>query len=80
MDPAELKRQFGRHLTFYGGMDTQDILPHSSPEDVRREVRRLIDTLGENGRYIFTSVHFLMDDVPMENVLAMYGEAKTYQH
>jgi len=79
MDPAELKREFGQHLTFYGGMDTQRILPQGSPEDVRREVRRLIDILGENGRYIFCTMHYLMDDVPMENALAMHDEVKAYR-
>lgn len=79
MDAAELKREFGRHLAFYGGMDTQHILPQGSPADVRREVRRLIDILGTDGRFILASMHFLMDDVPVENVLAMYDEARTYR-
>ena len=79
MEPANLKREFGRHLAFYGGIDTQRILPLGNPTDVRREVRRLIDTLGKGGRYILASMHFLMDDVPVENVLAMYDEATTYR-
>lgn len=79
MDPAELKREFGKHLTFYGGMDTQVILPLGSVEDVRREVRHLIDTLGKDGRYIFTTSHYLMDDVPIENALAMHDEAFSYR-
>jgi uroporphyrinogen decarboxylase len=79
MDPAELKRQFGKHLTFYGGMDTQEILPHGSPDEVRREVRRLIQILGEGGRYIFCTTHYLMDDVTIENVLAMHDEVRQYR-
>ena len=78
MDPAELKQEFGRHLTFYGGMDTQEILPLGSPDDVRREVRRLIQILGKNGRFIFCTTHYLMDDVPIENALAMDEEARSY--
>jgi uroporphyrinogen decarboxylase len=78
MDPAELKREFGKHLTFYGGIDTQEILPQGSPQDVRREVRRLIDILGKGGRFIFCTVHYLLDDVPAENALAMYDEANSY--
>jgi uroporphyrinogen decarboxylase len=79
MEPAELKREFGRHLTFYGGMDTQETLPRGSSEEVRCEVRRLIQTLGKNGRYILCTTHFLMDDVPVENVVAMYDEASRYR-
>ena len=80
MDPKELKREFGKHLAFYGGMDTQNILPKGSVEDVRREARRLIGILGENGRYIFCTMHYLMDDVSVENALAMYDEAKAYRN
>ena len=79
MDPGELKREFGRHLTFYGGMDTQEVLPQGTAEHVRREVRRLIDAMGRDGRFIFCTVHYLMDDVPVENALAMYDEVNTYR-
>jgi uroporphyrinogen decarboxylase len=79
MDPVGLKREFGAHLTFYGAVDSQKILPYGTPNDVRREVRRLVDTLGKRGRYILASMHLLMDDVPVENVLAMYDEARSYQ-
>jgi uroporphyrinogen decarboxylase len=79
MGPVDLKREFGSHLTFYGGMDTQHILPHASPEAVRSEVRRLADTLGKNGRFILANMHLLMEDVPTANVLAMYDEARRYE-
>jgi len=79
MDPAELKREFGHHITFYGGMDTQVVMPQCSVDEVRREVRRLIDILGENGHYIFTTSHYLMDDVSVENAVAMYEEANSYK-
>ena len=78
MSPAELKREFGAHLTFYGGMDTQHLMPHGGPDVVRAEVRRLVDTLGKGGRFILATSHLLMDDVPIGNVLGMYNEAETY--
>lgn len=79
MDPAELKREYGNHLTFYGGMNTQQTLPYGRPDDVRREVQQRVEVLARNGRYILASMHFLMNDVPVENVLAMYDEARTYR-
>jgi uroporphyrinogen decarboxylase len=79
MDPTELKREFGKHLTFYGGMDTQEILPLGSPDDVRREARRLIQIFGKGGRYIFCTTHYLMDDVTLENALAMHDEIKKFR-
>jgi uroporphyrinogen decarboxylase len=79
MDPVELKREFGEHLTFYGGISTQYTLPYGTVEDVRREVRERIEVMARGGRYILASMHFLMDDVPPENVLAMYEEARSYR-
>ena len=47
-----------------------------SSGDVRCEVQRLIRILGEGGRYILATSHFLMNDVPVENVVALYDEAR----
>jgi uroporphyrinogen decarboxylase len=79
MDARELKHEFGRDLVFYGGVDVQQLMPKGSPGQVRAEVRRLVDVLGKDGGYVCTTCHFLMDDVPLDNVLAMYQEAKTHQ-
>ena len=79
MDPTELKREFGEHLTFYGGMDTQEVLPLRSSDDVRHEARRLIQIFGKGGHFVFCTTHFLMDDVTVENVLAMHDEIKQYR-
>ena len=48
-------------------------------DDVRREVRRLIQILGKGGRFVFCTTHYLMDDVPIENALAMDEEARSYR-
>lgn len=79
MDPVELKREFGQHLAFYGAVNTQHTLPHGSTDDVRREVRERVEVMARGGRYIMSSMHVLMDDMPVENVLAMYDEARAYQ-
>jgi uroporphyrinogen decarboxylase len=74
----ELKRRYGRNLVFCGALDTQRILPFCSPEQVRQEVRRVIDLLGPGGGYLLTSVHTIMDEVPPENILAMVDAAVEY--
>jgi uroporphyrinogen decarboxylase len=79
MDPVELKREFGRDLTFYGAFDTLHILPYGSPVEVRREARRLIDIFSKDGGYILSTTHFMFDEVPPENVLALYDEAGSYR-
>lgn len=79
MEPEGLKRDFGKDLVFYGGMDVQHLLPNGTTDEVRCQVRRMIDVLGKDGGYILASMHFLMDDLPTENVLAMYDEAQKYK-
>jgi len=79
MEPERLKEEFGDRLTFWGGIDTQKVLPFGSPDEVRREVRRIIDILGRNGGYVLNSVHNIQSDVPPENVVAMFDEACSYQ-
>ena len=76
MDPAELKAAYGRDLVFWGGIDTMHTLPHGTPEEVRAEVRRRVRELGEGGGYVVTAVHNIQPDVPGENVVAMYEEAR----
>ena len=79
MEPLGLVRDFGSHVTFYGAVDVQDVLPNYTPEAVRAEVRRLIDMFGPGGRFILTSSHLLWPEVPAENVVAMYDEARNYR-
>jgi len=67
----ELKKQYGKAIVFCGGIDTHSVLPHGSPEDVRREVERVIKALGPGGGYLVGGVHTIMNDVPAENILAM---------
>lgn len=67
----ELKKQFGKNIVFCGAIDTHRVLPFGTPQDVRAEVRRIIDVLGKGGGYMLASVHTIMSDVPPENILAM---------
>jgi len=76
MDIAELKREFGRHLSFCGGLGTQDLMVRASPAQVRAEVRRLQRTMGAGGGYILDSGITLQADVPLANLLAMIDEAR----
>jgi len=71
MDVEAVKREFGKHLTFYGGVSTQKTLPYGTPEDVRAEVRRRIETIGKRGGYICSPAHGIPGDVPVENMVAL---------
>ena len=77
-EPEDLKREYGEHITFFGAISTQTVLPFGSVEDVRMQVRERIRVLGKNGGYICGPDHGIMPDVPLENVLAMVDEAKKF--
>lgn len=73
MAPERLQQDFGGQVCFHGGLDMQCVLPFASPSDVRQEVRRYCETLGQKGGYILGPAHLFQPDVPPENVLAMYS-------
>jgi uroporphyrinogen decarboxylase len=73
MDPAELKREYGKDIVFWGGgCDTRDVLPHGNPDQVRTHVKALMKTWSPGGGYVFQQVHNILADVPQENVIAMF--------
>jgi len=79
-DLAALKKRFGSNIVFCGGIDSQNILPHGSTEDVRREVQRVMRILGPGGGCMIGAVHTVMNDVPPENVLAMVDAVEEFGH
>jgi uroporphyrinogen decarboxylase len=70
MDVAFCKREYGAHLTYYGGISTQQVLPRVGPDGVRAEVRRMIDLVGADGGYIVAPTHAIPRDVSPENIVA----------
>ncbi|MDD1651235.1 MAG: uroporphyrinogen decarboxylase family protein, partial [Methylococcaceae bacterium] len=78
-EPESLKRDFGKHITFYGAISTQHTLPEGTTDQVRSEVRERIRVLGEGGGYICGSDHGIMPDVPIDNVLALIDEARRFR-
>jgi uroporphyrinogen decarboxylase len=71
MDLKLLKREFGKHLSFWGGIDTQRILPYGTPDDVRRHTTEVIRTLGAGGGLLIAPSQEIMPDVPVENIVAL---------
>ena len=75
MDIFALKKQYHGRLAFHGGMSIQRVLPFGTPEEVRRETRRLIEA-GQPGGYVFAPAHSVPPDVPPENLVAMMEELR----
>ncbi len=76
MEPARLKRDFGKDITFWGGgVSTQGVLDRGTVSEVRDEARKNIDIFAPGGGFVFTPVHNLQHDVPAENIIAAYETA-----
>lgn len=72
MDPAHLKKTYGKDLVFWGGgIDTQKTLPYATTEQVREEVLRLCNIFAKDGGFVFNTVHNIQANVPVENIVAM---------
>jgi uroporphyrinogen decarboxylase len=78
MTPRELKREYGRHLTFFGGINTQR-LPFATPEQIRAEVADVIRALGEGGGFICGPDHHTKPDVPPQNSVALFDAATSFR-
>lgn len=70
-DVFEVKKKYGDQLTFYGGISVQKTLPFGTVEQVKDEVKQLLDIVGENGGYIASPSHDIPPDAKPENIAAM---------
>jgi uroporphyrinogen decarboxylase len=77
-DRQRLKREFGAHLTFWGGFDQQQVLPFGTPQEVRTEAKRLLDAFMPGGGYVFAAGHNIQADVPPENIIALFDTVNEY--
>lgn len=79
MDSAELKRDFGKDLVFWGGgVDHQRVLGLGSPQDVRDDVKKRIDDLAPGGGFVFATIHNIQANDPPENIVAMWETLRDY--
>lgn len=76
MDPATLKREFGKDLSFWGGgCNTQTTLSFGTVKDVIKETEEMIRIFAPGGGYVFNQVHNIQADVSPEKVVALYDTA-----
>jgi uroporphyrinogen decarboxylase len=74
-DTAKLKADWGDELTFWGGIDTQAVLPRGTVQEVRDEVRRRMLDMAPGGGYVLAAVHDVQPEVPPENLCAVFEAA-----
>lgn len=74
----EVKREYGQHLTFYGGISVQQLLPHGTVSEVREKVREVLKIMGRQGGYILSPANAVTPDIPVNNILAMTETARGF--
>lgn len=71
MNPYELKAEFGSAITFWGGLGSQSTIPYGSPQEIKQEVRRLIEEMGKGGGYVLAPAKGIQPETPVENMAAL---------
>ena len=70
-DQVGIKKKYGQDIAFVGGFDVQNLLPRGQVEDIRQGVCDTIRNLGTGGGYIFSPSHYVLADVPVQNIYTM---------
>ena len=78
MDIAELKREYGRDICFWGGVGAQSVLARTTPEQVKAGVHETLRTMASGGGYIAAPCHTLTDEVSWESVIAFHEAVAEY--
>lgn len=80
MDSADLKRDFGKDICFWGGgVDTQMAFDEShTPAEVRADVRKRLQDFMPGGGFIFNTIHNIQGNVPPENIMAMWDTVQEF--
>jgi len=78
MDPAKLKKKYGKELAFWGTIGIQHTLPFGTPEEVEAEVKERIETIGKAGGLYLSPTHVIAPEVPFENIIAFVEAVKKY--
>jgi uroporphyrinogen decarboxylase len=79
MEPKRLKREFGKRISFWGGIDVQRLLPSGTPMQVDETIKMLTESFGEDGGFIMAPSHNIQAGTPAENIDAMINAMIKYR-
>jgi uroporphyrinogen-III decarboxylase len=80
MEPAQLKKDFGGRILLNGAIDSQRVLIDGTPGFVRDETRKILDIMSPGGGYVAGASHdYLLEETPVQNVLAMFDAIQEYR-
>lgn len=77
-DPQALKDKYGDKISFFGGIDQQQLLPEGDIEKIREEIKYRISVLGKDGGYLLAPAHIIQADVSKETVKEIIKAVKEF--
>jgi len=79
MNLPELKAEFGSHILFNGAIDSHHVLINGTPTSVRDAVRGVLTVMMPGGGYVAGASHdSILEETPVENVLAMFDAVREF--
>ena len=78
MNPAYIKKRYGKKLSMWGAVDIQHLIPFGKPEEIDAGIKQLIADCAPGGGFIMGPAHNVQADTSIENILAFYKAAKKY--
>jgi uroporphyrinogen decarboxylase len=78
MDAARIRERFGPGLALWGTVGRQTTFSFAAPDDIRREVRQRIETLGRAGLILCPAYDVDEPDIPWANVAAFLDAVRAY--
>jgi uroporphyrinogen decarboxylase len=65
-------------IAFHGGIDTQEVMPYGSANEIKEEVKDAIRHLASPSGFIIAPAHHLLGDIPSENIITLRDAALEY--
>lgn len=78
MDIAEVKKKYGQKIAIIGNVNQQTTLITGTKEEVVEETKECIKIAAPGGGYVLASDHSVHDDIPNENIFAMYEAGRKF--
>ncbi len=78
MDLRAVKEQYGDRLCIFGNVDNKEVLVKGTPRDIEEMVKECISIAAPGGGFCLGSDHSVHDDIPNENVFALYEAGRKY--
>ena len=78
MDPFEIKKIYGRKLSFWGALGTQTVMPFGTPLEVKDTCKKIIEVVGKGGGLLLAPSHVIEPEVPWDNIQAFIDAINEY--